>query len=245
MTFRGVFIASAILVVASVGLAQQMPRYAYLMAPANTTEALIKQMRTNPVVRDRFVRHYQMTPNELEKMFRSLRLERLNKDTWVELFGVPKSGELRGHRYLLKAGTEVWVDNKGFAIMKVSCGNPLGRMDRADEPDLKQAVGAPAEAVPMAPITGFDVEISPVVNVVEPLITALPEPVFVETPALNEVVNVTGSQQAGFSLPFLGLLPTLLVGIRPSGGPPVPEPATIFAITAGVGLLINRRRRSR
>lgn len=246
MKFRGVLIAAALSVVASVGFAQ-MPRYSYLMAPANTTDALVKQMRTNPVVRDRYVRHFQMKPAELEKMFRSLHVEKLNKDTWVELFGVPQSGELRGHRYLLKAGTEVWVDSKGYAIMKVSCGNPLGRMDRADEPNLKQAVSAPSGAVPMEPISNFQSEYEPVVNVAEPIAPALPEPVFVETPPLNEVVNVTGSQPAGFSLPIIGLLPSILVGIRPSSGgtPPVPEPLTIFAITTGAAMLINRRRRSR
>ncbi len=246
MNLRGVLIAAATLVVASAGFAQ-MPRYAYLVAPANTVDALIKQMRNNPVVRDRYVRHYQMSPDQLEEMFRGLHVERLNKDTWVELFGVPNTGELKGHRYLLKAGTLVWVDKKGYALMKVSCGNPLGRMDRADEPDIKQAVSAPAGPAPMAPIDSFDMEMKPLVNVVEPNIPVLPEPVFVETPKVNEVVNVMGTQPAGFSFPIISMLPTLLIGIRPGSGgsPPVPEPMTIIAVSTGVAMLVKRRRKSR
>lgn len=223
------------------GLVAQMPRNAFLEKPAPTREALLRQVSTYPEVMDRYVRHFQMMPDDLIAFFRKLSLRKLEQDTEMEVFNVPHaSGVLRAEKQVVKKGEAVWVDDSGRVVMIARCGNPAVRTDSAEEPDVKPQTSVQAEEKPVG-AGAVSVEI------VAPSPAAPFEPV---VPEVEFVVPGAGGssmveEAAGFDFPGIAFLPTVLVGFRGSDNEPIPEPATIFGLSAGVAYLVSRSRRKR
>ena len=126
----------------------------------------------------------------------------------------------------------------GTPVLRARCGNPLVGAPPGVVPE-EEVANTPPEmhvmAIPMAEaVPGIPLALQPAPPTVPELVAVTPVP---------PVEVVTHSQ----GIPLLPLLALPIIGASGghSGNTPVPEPATMFALAAGVGTLIARRRRSR
>jgi hypothetical protein len=211
----------------------------FIPRPARTSDALARQVESNPVYMDRFVRHFQMKPSEVSAYLRSLRLAKLDKDTEVIMYNAPQSGAFRSRKLLLKKGTEVWVDSSGTPVLKANCGNPLTRTDQATRPSVSGQVSQPMGFKEVELPKGGAAEVVMQVHPIEPMAPVIPEVQFETPPPVTEVTS-SGRELAPFAGGLL-FLPSALVGFN-SGGV-IPEPATLTAVGFGVGYLLLRRRK--
>lgn len=236
----------------------------YLRGPANTHEALMRAIKTDPIVMDRYMRHFTMTREEVILYFSTLRWARLERGGPHMVYNVPAStGQLRVRTLNLPQGEPVWVDRWGNPVLQVVCGNPMtrgpkrpetpnkvtGRTTTIVEEELKEIpneVGASREVVAAVP------PIEPEL----PIIAAVPEVNVIEMPStygpdvITEVVRRGGGGFSWLALP--GAAAIFFIGGDggggggggvPPGDPPVPEPATMAALLTGAGFYLARRRR--
>lgn len=221
---------------------QRMGPNPYLVRPAPTLAELLSQVRTNPVVFDRFSRHFQLSKEPLLEMLSGLRKVALEQDAVFEMWNVPaKTGELRSRRLTLRKGETVWVNAVGTPILKVSCGNPLTRTDEPSEPPVRSTLTSASGVKPVAAPGGTEVEEMVAPAPVEPLLPAMPGPEFVEIPAPSEMIAITETQPARFDFgSAIAFMPSLLFSIRGDDWV-IPEPATILALGGAASLLLARR----
>lgn len=122
----------------------------FLDAPAPNHAALIRQVRTDGDVMDRYQRHFAMTRSQVLAYFTDLRLTRLQHDQAYDVYAVPRGGALKSTRRTLRRGTLVWVDRRGKAILMEVCGNPLTRGPEKPEADnilVAELTSPPLEAL--------------------------------------------------------------------------------------------------
>lgn len=105
----------------------KMPPNSFLMSPVRSTHELVKQVKANAKVRDRYKRHFAMTSNEVISFLSKLKLSKLKQAGEFEVYNVPSSGLLRAKMRRLKVGTPIFVDAAGTPVLMVICGNPLMR----------------------------------------------------------------------------------------------------------------------
>lgn len=221
----------------------QMPPGAFLIRPAYSKEALINQVRNEPRVMEQLMRHFQMTEAEVIAMLRTLKLDTLKEDIYVQQAGVSATtGELRLRKTKVKKGAKVWVDRNGNPILLANCGNPITRRDKAATPSIEPVLGGGAAEKPFEAGGGI-VEDLYQTTLLEPLIPQAPRTEFVTVPTPEEIVSEGGIAEAPF-LPALGLLPTLLFAFDTGGGI-IPEPATVLTLSAGMGLFALRLKRKK
>lgn len=263
----------SLLLIAAFGIAQaQLEPNSFIRRPTPTLELFIAHVKSDPIVMDRYMRHYHMTRDEVIAYLSVLRKDRLPKTTRMVVYNVPDSGVLRSRILTLRQGTEVWVDLTGRPVIKVSCGNPFDRGPKAPE---QVARVEPAVATLPSATTSLVAEIMPeesdvVLLTQEPPVpiepTVVTPPVVVEPPAVEPPaqppveeppVVVVNESAAPFSFPGWLFAPLPLLFLGGGGGgttppvvppvlppsPPVPEPATALALLAGLGFLSARRRR--
>ncbi|MBA3726714.1 MAG: PEP-CTERM sorting domain-containing protein [Armatimonadetes bacterium] len=225
--------AALVILVSSVCSAQRLLPNSYIEKATPTVKALVAHVKNNPTVMDRYVRHFQMTPDEVIRFISSLKVGRLKQDTYFKVWNVPvATGELRQRTLLFKKGERFFFDSNGTPLIAVVCGNPIIRTDEADIPRLAPAVSGPLEGI-VVELPG----VAPVqteINLLQP-----------ETPA--PAPDVIAPPRPPNAVPLLGLLPALFFGINNGGGGgTIPEPSTIVMMGAGCAFLIGRaRRRSR
>lgn len=221
----------------AISMAQHPGRNAFLLDSARSTRDLISQVSSNAEVRDSYQRHFQMSQSQLITYLRTLRPMRLERDQVFTIYSVPPGGELKAHQQRLRKGELVFVDMNGTPILRARCGNPLVGAPPGVVPEEEVAFTPPtmhSMEVPMAEaVPGIPLAVQPAPPMVPELVAVTPQP---------PVEVVTHSQ----SLPLLPLLALPIIGSSHGGGSsPVPEPATMVALAAGVGTLMARRRRSR
>lgn len=220
--------AAVLLVSVSFAQRRLLPN-SYIKSPTPTVEALIAHVKKHPEVMDRYVRHFQMTPDEVMRFLRTLRLGRLQHDAYFDVWNVPgDTGELRVRHLLFRKGEPFFFDANGTPVMVVVCGNPVIRSDEAAPPRLAPSVGGlmgPTDVVVPTPST-----IEMPLNILQPPIPIAPE-VIPDLPPTNPISIA----------PILGLLPTLLIGINSGGGGAIPEPGTVVILGAGCAMVIARR----
>jgi len=225
--------AALVILVSSVCSAQRLLPNSYIEKATPTVKSLVAHVKNNPTVMDRYVRHFQMTPDEVVRFISGLKVGRLKQNTYFKVWNVPAAtGELRQRTLLFKKGERFFFDSNGTPLIAVVCGNPIIRTDEADIPRLAPAVSGPLE--------GVIVEL--------PGVTPVPNEINLLQPETPVVPDVIVEPPKPFSpAPLLGLLPALFFGINNGGGGGViPEPSTIVMMGAGCAFLIGRaRRRSR
>jgi len=140
-SYLGLLSAIMLSMVAVPALAR-VPKNAFIVRPAPTHAALMNQVRFNPTVRDRYLRHFAMPGPELDRYFASLTPGRITTTALFTVYNVPASGVLRTRLLGLRAGTPIWQDPQGRPILMEICGNPLTRGPRApmDEATETQVV---------------------------------------------------------------------------------------------------------
>ena len=221
---------------------------AFINRPANTIPELIQQMRSDPVVMDRFMRHFSMTRSEVLAYVGSLRLGTIPKTAYYTVYSVPEGGRIKVHKSLFKAGTPAFVNAQGQPILRIKCGNPF-----VAGPKLVAATPAPGpvETVQdLQPLETDEMAIS------EPVITSVDQPIEVAEIPVTDAPIPTAPTTPSFepespqifnaaplaALAGLGAAVSI-AGSSSSAPAPVPEPATFFALGAGAVLLARRRKR--
>lgn len=218
--------------------AMAMPRNSYLVRPARTHAELMTQVRTEPVVMDRFMRHFGMTREEVTNYFSGLKLGRLDKTAVFNIYGVPKNGQLHATPQLLKRGTLVWEDASGQPILLEICGNPFtqGPKRTTMSDVISMAPTEPAPMVAMSTMPTTPVQSAPVAMTMQPVTPTAPMPI-------DPVVEPTSARRD--NLGWLLVLPAAAaLTIRDGGNDePVPEPATMTAMAIGAGVMALKRRK--
>lgn len=220
---------------ASVAVADAMPTGAFLRKPAYKTSDLVAALRNDPIVADRYVRHFRMSKGQLAEYFSTLRLAKLDTGGAYTVYNVHDS-ILRSRVLNLKKGTLVFADSTGRPILQQVCGNPM----------VWRVPPIAAEPIVAAPATG---DITSVVDegtavvvgasVAEPGVAEIPT-----TPPPLTPPTITSRNNSGL------LLIPLILGIgaatmfnNDDDCPPVPEPATMTALAIGGAALLRKRRK--
>jgi len=250
-----------------------VPRNSYLIRPVASARDLANQIRTEPVVAQRYARHFKRSAWEFaDYVEKHLRLTRLERAQTFNVYYSPPDDRLLVVRRTLPKGTPVFVErNTGKPILKANCGNPLMPAASIPTPQATLPIEIASVATPTpvfaevidapqtptievveiadAPIEEVvAADMLPTETLVETLPEAAPEP---EAPPTLAPVAASPTTQlppvitgGGFNwLPFLPLVAL----ITPRGGEtyePIPEPTSALILGAGLGLLYPLSRRA-
>jgi hypothetical protein len=236
-------------------------RNAFLNRAVRTHAQLMHQVKTDWAVRDRYMRHFGMGSTQVLAYFSELRLARLKDDTGVIMYNVPDSGVLRSRFFVLKRGTKVFVDRSGEPILKLSCGNPLTRGPRVVTTIPGPEPEAPAVAVEELKEVVVEAQQQPQVLAEAPAAIEMPEmpemaitrPVatpheFVPKPLPPvEKVEPIPYKVGARIPPFWLFLPPIAFALpkQHNDEPPIPEPATVLILGAGIAGFVGSRAKRR
>jgi len=277
-TLAGIGSVFVLFLLTSVAIAAEsiavVPRNSYLIRPVASARELANQIRTEPVVAQRYARHFKRSAWEFaDYVEKNLRLTRLERAQTFNVYYSPPDNRLLVVRRTLPKGTPVFVEKRsGKPILKANCGNPLTPAasippPQATLPTEIASVATPTPVfadmidAPQAP-TNIDIveiadapieevvaaDVLPTETLVETLPEAAPEP---EAPPVLAAVPSAPTPQlppaitsGGFN--WLPFLP-LIALITPRGGgtfEPIPEPTSALILGAGLGLLYPLSRRA-
>jgi hypothetical protein len=211
-----------------------LPTNSYLDKRVNTTSELINQLRNDPVVMDRYRRHFAMTSDEVITYLSTLRVTTLDKDGVYTVYGVPhSSGDFHAHLRLLKKGEPVFIEPDGTAVLQLVCGNPLILGPK------KPVIANPVVAAtgPVAGTKETPVEATPTVSPGTPIS---------ETPPVGPPIIPSAPPHAASVVPLLlGLAGAIGIFPHTHGHPPVPEPMSMVVMAGGLAIMAARRRKAK
>lgn len=250
----------AVLLMSAAFASGPMPPNSYLQRPAHSHDALMNHVKSDPVVMDRYMRHFAMTRPEVIQYFQSLELTRIPDDMVFVVYNVPDSGVLRSRVLKFKKGTKIWVDKSGRPVLKEECGNPLTKGPvRPEAVSISQATET---AAPPKEPTPEDVSATEVFATTEPAEPAVPQVVAEAVPPTEPSTPLVTQGESNIpvvsapwwlGIPILG--GALAIVPRDNGSnptpppppppPPVPEPSSYIALALGSGALIVSMARKR
>lgn len=236
---------TATLALASIAMATAMPQNSYLLNTVDSIPEMITQIKKNPVVSDRYERHFHMTQAEVIEYIRDLHLTKTNSDAIFSVYNVPaKTGELRSKLLHLKKGTKIWVNAAGQPILQWICGNPMTRGPQhvavTDEYSATVAgtdtgLTAMAEPMPTADVPVYAMNATPTVPTPEP------------EEIISVIDQVPVTRKSNWAAALL-LLPLGFIATHHDNNhdcEPVPEPTSILIMGVGVTAMVARRRKNR
>lgn len=233
-----------LLVAVTVAATAAVPRGAFIRRPVQNVPDLVAHVKQDPIVMDRMVRHFRMSPGQITTYFSSLHMAKLAKDGVYLVFNVHADNVLRGRYFKLKKGTMVFADSTGRPILKKECGNPMVLR-------LPPIVAESPTTNPTGPreIVQGDVSSSEELAVMEPSVLPVPAAPPVAPPIRPQVAGgFVGGGGGGFGiLPiFLGLGGLgMLIKKDDCDVPPIPEPATLAVLAFGASAVVLRKKRNR
>lgn len=225
----------------------------FLNKPAVTTRALLAQVKTDKAVADRYCRHFAMSKSDVLAYLSQMMPTRTRQNALYTIYSVPEDGRLKAHTKVVRAGTPIFADLTGRPALIMKCGNPLTKGPR--QPELPNE--AAADIIDEETIALRDTAQEDLVSIPELVAEDTPlEPAVGELPAEETPPTVTQGGSPNqilpsggnpFNLAFGAIgMGAVILGSSLGGGssPPVPEPATIVAMAAGLAYLAVRRRRA-
>ncbi len=254
-----VFIVGASLMMVVTGCAwaaERTPAGSYLVYRATTVSDLRDQVAKNAAVRSRYLRHFHVSPADLDSFFADeLSLVALKEPLRTKCWYIDKAGRQLIKTKLLPRGTMVFATANGQPVLSWSCGNPL----RAELPVVM--VKPSMETTPKPPVVSPesenpDIKVLPSVETItNALVMAPPAPAVVSAlPVATPPVLATIAAPAVSAPPIIlgSSLLGLLGGIALAGSshppPSVPEPSSLMALAGLLVMLpgvyrVSRRRR--
>ncbi len=229
-----ILLISGLLTIATVVHAA-VPTGAYVRRPVKSLADLIQHVKTDPIVADRYVRHFRMSQPRLLSYFGTLHMSALDHGGAYTVYNVHDS-VLRSRVLQLKKGANVFADSSGRPVLLKVCGNPM--IWNVPAIGTSPTIGATATGE----VTGA-VEDSAAVAMVIPSVI----PGVAEVPAPTPIIttsSVTSSRRDNF-LPLLALLggAAFLIKDDDNECPPVPEPTSMIALATGAILVARRRKK--
>jgi hypothetical protein len=249
-----------------------VPRNSYLIRPVASARELANQIRTEPVVAQRYARHFKRSAWEFaDYVEKNLRLTRLERAQTFNVYYSPPDDRLLVVRRTLPKGTPVFVEKRsGKPILKANCGNPLTPAASIPPPQATRPIEIASVATP-TPVFAevIDTPQAPTLEIVEIVDTPIEEVVaadVVPTETLVETLPEAAPEpEAPPMLPPVASAPTpqmppairgepnwlpflpLIALLAPRGGDnftPIPEPTSALILSAGLGLLYPLSRRA-
>lgn len=216
---------------------------AFLNERSMSVSDLVRQVKRDPEVMDRYRRHFAMGDKDLVAYLGSLRLARLSKKGVYRVYSVPPGGWIKMHYETLREGIPVFADMAGEPVLLVKCGNPLTNGPRNpiaendDSPEIQARTDTLRELTVAA-----DTPSSADLAAMAPSTPQVPAEEIV-TIGQSPVPILPGA--FGASPWLLGSLGFLFVGREDEGSTTtaIPEPSTIAVLALGTGLLARRRRK--
>jgi len=241
----------------------RMPPNSYLVRPVGSVKELADQIRGEPVVAQRYARHFKQPAYAIADFFeKNLRLTKLEHSQEFLVYYAPPDGQLLVKRRLLPRGKEVFVLKRtGKPVLLKECGNPLTPAVHMPPATAPAPTTAPAVVSTPRPVIAetFSEAVLPEVEIVEvsleeavaadlfpPAILSeletLPEIAPEPPPAVAPVAvipDIPIAPVAG-TTNWWALLPFLLPFAVPRGGTEViPEPAAWMGLLMGLGMLYS------
>lgn len=233
-------ILAIITVSATSAFAQNPPRNSYIDRRVTSAADLIRHVKTDKDVMDRYRRHFAMSDEEVIQYLSTLQVKQLDKDSVFTVYGVPRNdGVIHTHLRLLKKGEPLLVEPDGTPALMLVCGNPL--LLGPQKPQIGN---------PVMTTTG----------VVEGPRTVTPEAPATPTPAQSTVISPGNpvpitpnypptTERKDSALPMiLGLAGSLGLFLVHNNGhdcPPVPEPVSMVVVGGGLAAMAARRKLAR
>ncbi len=246
-----------------------MPRNSYLVRPVSSARELAQQIRTEPVVAQRYARHFKQPAYAIADFFeKNLRLTRLERSGEFFVYYAPPDGQLLVKRRLLPRGKEVFVlKSTGKPVLLAECGNPLTPAVSLPRPAVKSPA-APVVVSALSPPVLVERLPEPLVPGVEVVDVPLEEAVAADLfppAALSELETlpetapespppiVPPAEMPEIPMPpirrnnWWGLIPLIPLLFINRGDTPevIPEPSTWLALTVGLGMLYTLSGRAR
>lgn len=104
---------------------KHMPTGSFLQSPARSRQELCRELQKDKLVRKRYSRVFQATPQNVIASFKTLHLARLPQNRKFKVYYVHK-GEVIGYKVrTIKRGVEVFALSNGEPVLLGVCGNPL------------------------------------------------------------------------------------------------------------------------
>jgi hypothetical protein len=212
---------------------------AFINKPANSIPELIAQIKSDKQVADRFMRHFSMSKEEVLEFVGTLRLGSLQESGYYTIYSAPENGVLKAHISFFKKGTPAFVDADGAAILRVKCANPFVAGKIKAYSLSEPSVSHESSTLGVLPEASMKAD-SIIANSTPPIPEmAIDNPVTLKTTGINSSPNVFSANPVAAILGLGGAA----IFVNKKNPPVVPEPASMIAISLGVGALLLRRKK--